>query len=245
MILLDKYFDSPEVQAAILQETDVVWFDPAKECFSGDPELCVNSFLSIYGLRKIRQKYPHLNHIIHAGCKVNSFDCSSYYPKYYSYLYNKEAVWMPLGMLHTLQFNKGPLFVRPDSGMKPFTGDVFWSASELTEQFGGKNDDLMVLVAKASHLTEDNHAEFRCHISNKEIVAVAQYAGKECQFPTQYVQDIIAAVEPPDNMYVMDIIIHQNMPFVLELNSWSCSGIYDTTAIPVIVEAAIRDKNGV
>ena len=190
----------------------------------------------------------------------SNFDCLKYYSYYGKYLLNSEYYIMPFSEMvrrkNTLFPGVPKLFVRPCSGLKQFTGQ------ELTQQFidsyviNGGNTCLPVLVAPYVPIS----TEFRFFCTEKEIVSGSLYYNETGNFETvcidditeknqvlfdnlqnckNFVQNMLNDVSwKPDKIFAVDVgLSYGNVPRLIELNSFSCSGWYSSNC-EKIIEAA-------
>ena len=188
---------------------------------------------------------------------------------------NRQCLFMPYGMLKDCPvafgiggypLNDGRVFVRPDSGLKPFTGMVVNCLSENIRDWAGVTKGLarqignnqpypeqMVCVSPARDLAE---VEWRFWIVDRVVVASSPYSWEEEQLghiPPPASAVAIAemmAKNPwqPDIAYVADVVQLADGTFVLnELNAASTSGVYDVDParlVPALRDAALREIAG-
>lgn len=188
-----------------------------------------------------------------------SFRCSTYYFRLAGYLLNECYVMLPAGdlmRLHkTLRYTfamprSGSLFVRPDSGSKPFTGFV-WTpgdAEGLELNMRGVESETLVLVAPVKEILR----EWRivCDVKNKSFVTGSQYMRQGQVEIDSYVPDAAqeaAAVILPlcsqfvrDPMMTVDVAETQCSYRVLEINSFGAAGWYDSNLESIIICASQR-----
>lgn len=243
-IILDTYFDTPEIQETIRRHADCVIYNPVREELSGDPSGTVFAFMSIYGMRKFSRRYPDFAHILSVGSKPTSFDYSSYINDIWDYALNQKVMWMPLGVLSKYRETHAPaIFCRPDSGWKLWSGSVWEQGTSLADNGAESlSPSLMAVVGPLKKI----QSEIRFHVAHGQIIAAARYAGDDLT-PTDMdiCRDIIAAVNLPDPYTVVDMAKWDDKWYILELNCWSCSGIYDTAAVPNIIQAALKHQGNI
>lgn len=144
------------------------------------------------------------------------------------------------------------IFIRPSSGLKPFTGMVFiaqephWSQDWFWVREGTTEDDILLIAAPTGH---ENRvvAEWRFIAAQGDILTGSQYKKEsESDYSPEYEEEaynlavIAAAAYQPDPMYTVDICkTADNNYYVMELNSFSCAGLYGCDIAPV-VERAIQ-----
>jgi hypothetical protein len=144
---------------------------------------CVISYACLDVMSKFRREIPYTPT---SYATFNNFKCSTYYPHYQDYLLATEYAFYPFGVLDSLKddiFDKfgedGKIFIRPDSGMKIFTGKVL----EQGKCENGILDALkgwiyydippeeLVLVAKPSRIVK----EYRFIAAGGEVISGSQY----------------------------------------------------------------------
>ena len=89
--------------------------------------------------------------------------------------------------------------------------------------------------------------EWRLVIANSEIVASTQYRNQGAISVTrgcrddviEFATDVLDQVKwRPDNVFMMDVCESNGRLHVLELNSFSCSGLYDCDLVAVVRAAS-------
>ncbi len=118
-----------------------------------------------------------------AYCTIENFACSRYYAEFGQYLLNHDYIMLPFAELDrckNLLFDalgkNGVLFIRPDSPLKIFTGQVasyetFEKDLEFMAFYEFPSHEL-VLVSSPKSIA----AEWRFVVSNKKIIAGTQYS---------------------------------------------------------------------
>jgi len=180
-----------------------------------------------------------------------NFECSTYYAYWGGYLLNRDYIMVPAGDL----VRKSPwlfnvfgqrLFIRPNSGVKTFAGRVFQHTSlkvEWPEQFVDVSLEDLVVVSEAKRVDQ----EWRFVIARGEVVTGCQYKhnGKFEQkpgFPDEaagLAGEIAQSGFQPGPMYVLDICRVSDKYYLMETNSFSCSGLYECD-MEMIVKAATQ-----
>jgi hypothetical protein len=95
--------------------------------------------------------------------------------------------------------------------------------------------------------------EIRFHIANGKIVTHGVYNEKTVLVSPKLLQtayETVKRLQPRINVgpyYVIDLayMTDDRVYKVVEMNSWSCSGIYDIASIPAIVDASFAYDNSV
>jgi len=152
----------------------------------------------------------------------------------------------------------GRIFIRPSSGLKPFTGMVFiykepYDLFEIDWYWVtlGTTEDDILLVAKPFGYDDRVTNEWRFIAAEGEIITGSHYMNSDYETPVAP-ESLELAIEAakvyqPDPMYTVDVCKTANGKFhVMELNSFSCAGLYGCDLKPV-VERAIdiaRKLNG-
>ena len=148
------------------------------------------------------------------------------------------------------------VFIKPDSGMKEFTGKVI-TYDNFTDEINSMNQieivnpETLCVIATAKPI----EAEFRYVIVNGIVVTGSEYRWDnvlDVRIDTlplcDELADHVAKMEwQADNVYVCDIAISENVPKIVELNAFSCSGLYscDTYKIVKAVStAALKEYHG-
>ena len=205
-----------------------------------NPHDCIVCYGDIDFVRQVHRRAPF---IPGAWCNFDHMKCSTYYAYLGEHLLNQQYIMLPVGDLlrrwdylaaHT---TGNSWFIRPDSGAKPFTGYVVAPAEKhkiqtLIEAVG---PDTLVVVAPEKSII----AEWRFVICNKKVIAGCQYLPEESpHYPTLVLCLAIKIGEQewqPDLCYTVDIAESGGKMYLLEVNSFSCAGLYDCD-----MEAIIR-----
>jgi len=208
-----------------------------------DSQTCTICYGSIDFVHQVQHRAPM---IPGAWANFNHMKCSTYYAYLGKYLLNSQYRIIPMGEL-LRQWEKlaittpcKSLFIRPDSGTKPFTGYVYKHDErhkiQLLEQSVGP--ETLVIVAPEKPIT----AEWRFVICDRKVVAGCQYLPVESTFcpPSSFrLAEIIATQEwQPDICYTIDIAESEGKMYLLEINSFSCAGFYCCEMSPIIEYAS-------
>ena len=161
-------------------------------------------------------------------------------------------------MVYRRWFESFDLFIRPDSGLKPFTGMLLefddienntynWALLKSTV-----DPNELIIIAPPKKIIE----ETRFIILNNEILTFSMYekdekihmsnneVSKEC---IEYVKHVLTYINnwQPDNVWVIDIAKDNDDRYgVLEINSFTCSDLYDCdmeSIVKSISEQAIKE----
>lgn len=221
------------------------------------PKDCVICYGDIDFVRQIHRRAPF---VPGAWANFDHMKCSFYYAYFGEYLLNRQYLMMPVGellrqwkklALTTPVFNDKQLafmkptfvsepcqsvFVRPDSGAKPFTGYVIKSDEQhkiktLVQAVGS---EMLVVVAPEKSIT----AEWRFVVCDGKVIAGCQYLPIENPNFTPSslrLAEIIASQEwQPDRCYTVDIAESEGDVHLLEINSFSCAGFYGCEIGPIV-----------
>jgi len=158
-------------------------------------------------------------------------------------------------------------FIRPDSGLKEFTGQVVYDNQVISNYrpMWGNNrlgmmtpeevqdtyrveDDLLCVVARARYIEK----EWRVVIGDKKVITGCQYKFRDelCEsedFPEkvkEYAEKVAQCGWEPARVYVMDIAsdVHGELG-LLEINSFSSSGLYKCDLSKIVKEVSIIAEN--
>jgi hypothetical protein len=139
-----------------------------------------------------------------------------------------------------------PLFVRPNTGYKLFTGTLIrkenLSAEELGFGFYHNGTEDLVVVSSSKQI----EVEWRFIVANKKIIAGSQYKlNRELEVAPGYSPEafefaskMISEVQwEPDPLFVLDICQSDGKMSLLEMNAFSASGHYDCQEEPIVSAA--------
>lgn len=139
------------------------------------------------------------------------------------------------------------VFIRPSSGLKPFTGMVFIARPDLFPSDwywvnAGCKDTDMLLVAKPFGHEDRIVNEWRFIAAEGEIIEGSQYYNSKYErtWPEEAYEMAVecANAYQPDPMYTVDIVKTANdQYYVMEVNSFSCAGLYGCDLRPVVERA--------
>jgi len=148
------------------------------------------------------------------------------------------------------------LFIRPDSGFKVFAGQTvkFGTLTDdlnSLDQLSGVMDETMILV----NTTQNLLGEFRFVIADRKVVTGSEYRWDnkldirrdwpaECEALARKVAEHEWQV---DIAYTCDVALLEDGPKLVELNSFSCAGLYAcdlSKVVQSVSQAAIREFLG-
>lgn len=132
-------------------------------------------------------------------------------------------------------FRTDELFIRPNSGLKSFTGltlnrENFDEEINSLKQLSSIEPDTLIIVAPAQKI----QAEYRLFIINRQVVAGSSYQKDGEVYLSQQVPDSVKEVGlemannawQPDLAYVCDVAETPDGPKIVEFNAISTSGLY-------------------
>ena len=208
------------------------------------PKLCENTVF--YGSLEMAAKLKRQTNWLGLFCDLEKFKCTTYYPELSEFCLNFPYSILPLGDFDRLRnylFNSlgvsNSLFIRPNNGFKQFTGGVIDEKESLEHFLCGshffKND--LVLVAKPTKIWR----EWRLVACNKKIITASQYQKyglleKEMGCPPEVLElgNRIANKWQPEQAFIIDIAETHDGYYLLELNSFSCSGLYECESREIV-----------
>lgn len=181
-----------------------------------------------------------------AFCDAAAFACTAWYPRAGRWLLNADWRCVPAQALVAAPPAHDPLFVRPDSPLKPFSGRVLaraqLSLAALDHGYYYEDPGLPVIVAPARPVS----AEWRYVVVEGRVVAGSAYqaAGRAALpedpggAPWRFAAEIARALEPPEAVYVLDVCESAGALRLLELNPFSGADLYACDAGAVVAAVA-------
>jgi hypothetical protein len=184
-------------------------------------------------------------------CEAPRFDCARYYPEFGSFVLNHDGSIMSIDAalaesdaLFRRHESDGQVFIRPLGLEKTFTGRCVNSSAFVSALQSARYARCGVLVARPR--TVDR--EWRLVVSQRGVVAASQYrtsgeldvregCPEEIRSFTEKV--LVSTSYRPDPIFMLDVCESEGSMHVLELNSFSCSGLYACDP-PAVVEEAAR-----
>lgn len=173
---------------------------------------------------------------------TKNLDVNMYYSQIESHmLLNGESIYTTFGQFKKNYayyyglFNTNSLFIRPLSGFKTFAGLVVHIqdvAQEInsTMQLSSVMDDTFIMVAPNKNIIN----EWRFLIVNHKVISGSLYKShdktniKEGYNDEAFAKAKQMAENPwqPDAVYICDVCENEEGYFIVELNSFSCAGLY-------------------
>lgn len=224
-------------------------FSGLGDLYPNNEDACVFFFGSLQMARKIlREKKWKPG----AFLTLDNYRCQAYYPDMERFLFNTPYTILPLDRLLAVgnelerQYGgHGCLFIRPDSGFKTFTGQVFeLDAIEADfHKLMGFYDLSMPTLVLVSSPKNIEH-EYRLFVVDDQVVAGTTYRKNRRLEVSPDVPDEVYAFARrvlsettyrPDPAWVMDICEDcDDQLWVLEIGSISCCGIYGADARAIV-----------
>jgi hypothetical protein len=164
-------------------------------------------------------------------------------------LLNSDYVLLPFAEAKRRFVNQDPIFIKPESGLKEFTGQLVYYKEDFDKlsPYHKVDDDTLVVVAKPKYIK----AEFRYVIADSQVITGSEYRWdnkldvRSATHPIcdALVKKVAEAEWQADTVYVCDIAIVTDewaAAKVIELNAFSSSGLYacDTYKIVEAVSKA-------
>lgn len=213
-----------------------------------DPHDCIVGYGDIDFVRQVNTRAPF---IPGAWCNFENMKCSTYYAYFGKYLLNNKYIMLPLGDLlrrwdNFISSTINSWFIRPDSGVKSFTGYVVApdEKHKIQALISKVGPETLVVIAPEKEIA----AEWRFVICDRKVITGCQYLPDESpNFPPSSLRlaGIIALQEwQPDLCYTVDIAESRGAVYLLEINSFSCAGLYDCNIASIVQwasKAAIKE----
>jgi hypothetical protein len=124
------------------------------------------------------------------------------------------------------------IFIRPDGGSKSFTGQLFHKETFIKDLDNLRRPPEEIVVVSGP---KDIDEEYRLVVGNGKYITGGQYKSKgklqkapESSVPQEAIDIAIVAANlyKPDPVYVIDIGMTYQGAKIVEINSFSCSGLY-------------------
>lgn len=188
-------------------------------------------------------------------CTRQNYECWKYYAYFGKWLLNQNYVMLPYSelyrrkkWLYDILGQDGAIFIRPSSGAKIFTGKLVYEENfDKDYELLGLYDvepHVIVVVAEPRNIIK----EWRLVIADKKIIAGSLYNDLTLNlryegFPSEveeYANNILKETTYiPDSVWTMDICQTKSGSFyLLEINSFSCSGLYECNLEPIVREVS-------
>ncbi len=186
-----------------------------------------------------------------AWCSFDNLACSMYYAYFGRYLLNQQYTLLPsLEAMRQREFlyqtfgRNGQVFARPNGVEKLFTGRCVAEEDFAVALAPARyNPTTQVVIAAPQTIGR----EWRLVVAEHAIVAASQYMeqGKFAVAPgcpksvREFVQNMLNEVQwRPDPIFMVDVCESNGNLYLLELNSFSCSGLYQCDMAEVVAAAS-------
>lgn len=182
------------------------------------------------------------------------YDCINYYPKLGKYLLNSDYIMLPWGdvrrkkdFLYATLAEDDTIFLRPNSGLKLFTGKLIYK--ELFDNdlniLGYKDPEPHDLVIAARPRMVMNEWRFVC--VNKKIITGSQYRFRQQsllkenddQNALNLAEEIAQQDYQPAPVWIIDICqTEAGNYYLLEVGCFSCAGLYRCNLEKIVREVS-------
>ncbi len=184
-------------------------------------------------------------------CSFDRLRCSTYYAFFGPFLLNSSYTLLPgveairqADRLFDVHGRDGRVFVRPDAVWKTFRGGpVSRAAFESTLAPTRFDPTSLVLVSEVRNVER----EWRLVVAQGAVVGASQYfvrgdlnTAPGCPAEVRsFAERVLARVAwRPDPLFILDVCESDGDLRVVELNGFSCSGLYDCEVGPVVAAAS-------
>lgn len=192
-------------------------------------------------------------------CTSENFLCTTYYPYFQKYLLASSSTTRKFGKLMEYKeriFNyygtSNQIFLRPNSGDKIFTGQII-TYDDFEEELKNLNiegipDDEIVIISKPRN---DIDVEWRFVVADHEVITGTRYSPWRLRLREQtndldgralvFAQEVVDTTQwHPDRIWCLDIChtTDDDKLYVLEINSFSCSGLYACNPKSIVEHAS-------
>lgn len=187
----------------------------------------------------------------------DEYECMNYYPYFISHLFNDQHMFLPLEQVLERKeeilerFGRdGCFFIRPDGGTKAFTGQIVDNRhfeSDWNQVTSYDPDMSQTVVVSTPKLIK---GEYRFVVTHDRVIASSQYkTTKKLDMPhapeglVGYVTGTLKNVYDKgfrtDPVWILDVALDcEDNPYVLEIGSFSASGLYSTDKDKIVEEVS-------
>lgn len=205
------------------------------------------------GSLQLGNEYRRQNsNIFFPWCDLKNLECTTYYAHWGEFLLHRNYMMLPLNEVKRrkdelfIKFD-GSFFIRPNGGLKAFTGQVINYATFEKDwdqiNFYEPEPSLLTIVAPK----RDIQREWRFVIGANKVVAHSLYSGSQKRTVVEEYAELIATRPwQPNPMYTLDICESDDKLHLLEVNSFSFSGKYDCDKKAIVTAAskiAVKEWN--
>lgn len=232
-------------------EVEVIKYAPFE---SGTYKIFENQCVLFQGsLNLARQAMQEIKWYPGPWLTAENYECTKYYVPLGKYLFNDQYIMLPVGeiprrteWLYNVAFGgHDHLFFRPSSGLKTFTAKLMDREALKTEwdwikEFTNPEDIVVVSTPK------NIQAEWRMVCYKDGVVAGCQYkkngrSVRQAGYPeaVEAIATDVAKAYVPDPMFIVDICQGaDDAYYLLEINSFSCGGLYACEMAPIVAKAS-------
>jgi hypothetical protein len=207
-----------------------------------------------YGSLNMAKYITHKTHFLPGPiCNLNNFLYTTYAPYFGNLLLNNDWFCLPLreairqkDLIFKIFSGEDYhwtdcVFVRPVAGDKPFSGKILsyekFNLDGFYYGFYFEDADLPIVISSAKSIGR----ELRYFVADKTILSFSEY-GKhkgnpvfDLKNPENFVQKVLQTIDwSPDPVYTIDICETPEGWRIAEINSASCSGMYECNPLPII-----------
>lgn len=204
-----------------------------------------------------RQIQLHRRCVPGAWCNPEKLDCTAYFAHFGKFLLNQNYAIMPgveairqQGWLFEVFSKDDMVFARPTGCHKLFTGRCI-----AREDFAGAlaptryDPSTLVVIATPKEIEK----EWRLVVSEGRVVAGSQYAEKGVKSVAAGCPDRVRAFAEamlaevrwqPDPLFMLDVCECEGRLWLVELNGFSCSWLYECDVAAVVSEASRLASRG-
>jgi hypothetical protein len=197
-----------------------------------------------------REIQLHRRWVPGAWCTPEKLDCTTYFAYFGKFLLNRHYAIMPAVEAIRQQdwlfevFSGDEVFIRPSGCHKVFTGRCVYR-DDFKAALSPACYDPTTLVVVASPREIDR--EWRLVVAEGEVIAGSQYAqnGGKCVAPgcpqevRGFAQTMLAEARwEPDPLFMMDVCEAEGELWLVELNGFSCSWLYECDLSVVVARAS-------
>lgn len=185
-----------------------------------------------------------------AWCDPVNLDCARYFGHFGKFLLNQNYVIMPgveairqRDWLYSVLSREDEVYLRPTGCHKLFTGRCVYKDDFANALAPTRYDPATLVVVAAPREIE---REWRLVVSGDRIIAASQYAvqGSKCVEPgcpgevRAYVEAMLADVRwRPDPIFMLDVCEAEGGLWLVEINGFSSSWLYQCDLAAVVAEA--------
>lgn len=203
-------------------------------------------FIGTIGMGRYVRKHTNW---VGAWDDFDKFKCTSYFSYIGKYLINSDYTILSIHELVRRQdelfhIYGDEIFVRPDLGTKPFTGNILTKTyinSELNSLAHTEVDrEQLVIISSKKEI----QGEWRFFVFDGIPKAASQYHKNGSLYVDPYIPNgindfahLVASEYQPESAFVLDIGLSNGIIGVVELNSFSCSGMYACNKEDIVVNA--------